>query len=205
MSEKWLREHPEYKKEYYQKNKEKIIAKVSEWQRNNSDRVNKKNRIWREKNREKYLEQQRLRMQRWRQENSEKNKEIQKIYRENNREKCREECRKWRTMNPEKAREATRIWRANNPDKIEEYVKIHAPIYYQENRDKILIRMMPYRMILNDNSVCSICLSKEKIVVHHKDRNHKNNNPENLQILCSSCHSKLHNPIGIKFATRGGV
>lgn len=28
--------------------------------------------------------------------------------------------------------------------------------------------------------------------VHHKDRNHKNNDLENLEVLCPTCHSLEH-------------
>lgn len=28
--------------------------------------------------------------------------------------------------------------------------------------------------------------------VHHKDRDHKNNRPENIEILCPNCHSEEH-------------
>lgn len=40
--------------------------------------------------------------------------------------------------------------------------------------------------------MCEICGSKEHLCVHHKDTNRKNNNPENLQTLCRSCHTKEH-------------
>lgn len=39
---------------------------------------------------------------------------------------------------------------------------------------------------------CEICLSLEKICVHHKDENPSNNSKDNLQILCSLCHNRLH-------------
>ena len=40
---------------------------------------------------------------------------------------------------------------------------------------------------------CSICGEIEgQIDVHHKDENRKNNKVENLQVLCASCHAKLH-------------
>lgn len=29
--------------------------------------------------------------------------------------------------------------------------------------------------------------------VHHKDKNHSNNNPNNLMTVCSSCHQRVHN------------
>ena len=39
---------------------------------------------------------------------------------------------------------------------------------------------------------CSICKSTENLEVHHKDRNWKNNESNNLETLCHSCHMKLH-------------
>ena len=39
---------------------------------------------------------------------------------------------------------------------------------------------------------CSICGSKEDLVLHHKDFNHQNNELENMQLLCKSCHIKIH-------------
>lgn len=112
-------------------------------------------------------------------------------------------------MNPEE-REKHRIymneWRLKNPEKVKEIQKIHAPIYYQENRDKILARLLPYREILTEKSNCELCCQEkdEKLVVHHKDKDRKNNDKNNLMVLHASCHSKLHNPVGIKFGTRGG-
>ena len=39
---------------------------------------------------------------------------------------------------------------------------------------------------------CEICGSKEKLLVHHLDRNHNNCTKENLQTLCKKCHQNLH-------------
>jgi len=42
---------------------------------------------------------------------------------------------------------------------------------------------------------CSICKkTKEKVdlVRHHKDKNTTNNNENNIQILCRSCHVRFH-------------
>jgi len=40
---------------------------------------------------------------------------------------------------------------------------------------------------------CSICgETNRQIDIHHKDQNRKNNKIENLQVLCASCHAKLH-------------
>jgi hypothetical protein len=39
---------------------------------------------------------------------------------------------------------------------------------------------------------CSECGTDNDLHVHHIDRNPANNDPANLQTLCSSCHLKLH-------------
>lgn len=39
---------------------------------------------------------------------------------------------------------------------------------------------------------CSECPATTDLHVHHIDRNHKNDDQDNLITLCSSCHLKLH-------------
>jgi hypothetical protein len=43
-----------------------------------------------------------------------------------------------------------------------------------------------------DHYSCNICESQEDLVIHHKDCNKKNCNPNNLITLCRRCHSKVH-------------
>jgi hypothetical protein len=40
--------------------------------------------------------------------------------------------------------------------------------------------------------VCNRCGSENEIVVHHKDRNRKNNDITNLEVLCKKCHQHEH-------------
>lgn len=47
-----------------------------------------------------------------------------------------------------------------------------------------------YRKFLKTN--CEDCKSKIKLQIHHKDKNRKNNNINNLITLCSKCHKKYH-------------
>ena len=70
----------------------------------------------------------------------------------------------------------------------------------------VLISYVPSRMreviLSRDNHKCRVCLSKEKIVIHHKDgtgetsiKNKEiktNNDIKNLISLCPSCHTSLH-------------
>jgi len=44
---------------------------------------------------------------------------------------------------------------------------------------------------------CEICSSPRFLVKHHISYE-----PEVIQILCRSCHSKLHHPKGLKFGKR---
>lgn len=44
---------------------------------------------------------------------------------------------------------------------------------------------------------CEICGSSTNIDVHHIDFNWKNNSIDNLQVVCRSCHMKIHNPKGV--------
>lgn len=39
---------------------------------------------------------------------------------------------------------------------------------------------------------CSLCGSTNKLIAHHIDKNFKNNNLDNLSIVCRGCHNKIH-------------
>lgn len=39
---------------------------------------------------------------------------------------------------------------------------------------------------------CAICYGAKFLTVHHKDKNVKNNDLENLQIICRDCHNEIH-------------
>ena len=41
---------------------------------------------------------------------------------------------------------------------------------------------------------CEICGRSGRLHVHHRDLNPMNNEPENLQTLCGSCHHRSHSP-----------
>ena len=52
-----------------------------------------------------------------------------------------------------------------------------------------------YRSIAfhNHKHQCEKCKTKdEKLEVHHKDENRNNNIPENLMLVCHTCHLKIH-------------
>ncbi len=39
---------------------------------------------------------------------------------------------------------------------------------------------------------CRQCSATTNLCVHHKDGDHMNNTPDNLEVLCMSCHSRMH-------------
>jgi hypothetical protein len=45
-----------------------------------------------------------------------------------------------------------------------------------------------YKLHLN----CEVCNSVDKLITHHKDGDYKNNQVENLMVVCRSCHNKIH-------------
>ena len=50
--------------------------------------------------------------------------------------------------------------------------------------------------ILEKERKCEVCGSTSHIDIHHKDGNFQNNTPENIMVVCRSCHLKIHNPKG---------
>lgn len=52
-------------------------------------------------------------------------------------------------------------------------------------------------LIQGKEMVCEKCGSTKSIDVHHIDGNRNNNTPENLMVLCRSCHMKEHKEKGV--------
>lgn len=49
-----------------------------------------------------------------------------------------------------------------------------------------------------DDNTCQLCRAKEKLLIHHIDLDDRNNNTDNLIVLCASCHVRYHRTNGIK-------
>jgi len=49
----------------------------------------------------------------------------------------------------------------------------------------------PYRRKIK-KSVCGKCGTTKSLGIHHKDFDHYNDAPENLEVLCVGCHMSLH-------------
>lgn len=62
-------------------------------------------------------------------------------------------------------------------------------------RDKVKDeRALKLHLLALRDSTCERCGydKKEILNVHHKDRNHGNNDVENLELLCPNCHAEEH-------------
>jgi 5-methylcytosine-specific restriction endonuclease McrA len=55
-------------------------------------------------------------------------------------------------------------------------------------------QMLKYRKtFLSVQQKCSVCgTTKERLLIHHIDRNYKNNRLDNCQVVCRGCHNRIH-------------
>lgn len=84
-----------------------------------------------------------------------------------------------------------RKWSADNPDKMQEY--------RQKAKDNYSFGGNRMNALERDNYTCQRCGAKEDLHVHHIDgngvttpREQQNNALNNLQTLCRSCHTTVH-------------
>lgn len=61
----------------------------------------------------------------------------------------------------------------------------------QNGRFKDGTQSTMYRQMI-DKDCCNKCGETENLVIHHKDGVHTNNKPDNLEVLCSPCHTGHH-------------
>lgn len=48
-----------------------------------------------------------------------------------------------------------------------------------------------YRTMV-EKDACVRCAATDNLCIHHKDGDHYNNTPSNLEVMCMSCHSSMH-------------
>lgn len=110
---------------------------------------------------------------------------------EETREKMRK-ARNKRLIQPNKGKKFSKEWRENlgksrRGEKNGNWQDGKSFEPYSVDWTKILRKSIRER----DHYICQLC-SKYGDVVHHKDYNKKNCNPDNLIILCRSCNSKVN-------------
>jgi hypothetical protein len=59
-----------------------------------------------------------------------------------------------------------------------------------------------YRAMV-EKTHCNRCGTTKALVIHHKDGVHMNNTPDNLEVLCSPCHSSHHKQEWWRFRKAG--
>lgn len=68
---------------------------------------------------------------------------------------------------------------------------------YVDGRSSIAGDIWRKIALINKPPICEICGTYSEgrnLHVHHKDRNRKNNNLENLQVVCCLCHNNIIHP-----------
>jgi hypothetical protein len=124
--------------------------------------------------------------------------------------------------NQKRQREAAEIWEARRADIVRLYAdgtwsQAQIADHYavsQQAMAKVLARMgiaaksrsragqqngrfkdgsesTAYRKMIAKDA-CVRCGVTENLCIHHKDEDHTNNVPSNLEVMCMSCHSAMH-------------
>lgn len=106
------RRQQEYKRQYYEANREAILAKQQRYREANRDKLNAHQRQYRQANRDKLSEPMREARRRW----VEKNPGYQLQWREKNREELRARGRQGYRANSDAINERNRRWREKNPE-----------------------------------------------------------------------------------------
>ena len=105
-------------KNYYNKNKDRILEQQRQYQRENREKCNEYQRDYREKNKDKvlnnrrqYQEENKQRIQEYKRQYRQKNKDKIKQYHEKNKDKIREQQKQWYEKNKDKRLEYKRQYR----------------------------------------------------------------------------------------------
>lgn len=96
-NKRWWKENPDYKQQYYIKNKEKINKQTKDYYENNKDELNEHYKKYREEHKDKISEYKKN----YAKENKDKIREYKKQHYEANKDKINEINRKYKVENPE--------------------------------------------------------------------------------------------------------
>lgn len=95
---------------------------------------------------------------------------------------------------PQKRREYARRFYSSPEQKAKKREYDHARYerLKPQTRERNSRWLYPHRFAYDGEWVCAECGSTDRPVIHHRDHDHSNNDPENLMCLCRSCHARLH-------------
>lgn len=123
-------------------------------------------------------------------------------WKRNNRDKCNASQKEWIKNNPEKYLEMQRKTYHKHIEKRRKYSReLRKRLRKERGYDGEDIRRNGEMAKQLQGKKCELCESINNLCIHHKDNNGRNalnkklrpnNNPDNLIVLCQSCHGKLH-------------
>ena len=123
-----------------------------------------------------------------------KNPNKDKEYREKNKEQLNTKKREYYQLHKEEYSERRKNWRKNNKIRYREL----ANKYQKENPEKVKAqRIANNKIILDKNSLCAFCNSKNNLEKHHVDYSE----PLKVEILCRVCHNEVHKKYPCKAKT----
>jgi len=142
------------KKEYYRKNRKKILYNKKKYYQKNKEKILKKTKLyhkfWYQKNKKRRQQQ----IREWYQENKEKSKQYHKKWYQKNKRKISQQSKKYYQKNIERIRERNRKYNQKNKEKILQYKG-----WWQKYQRKVNPR---YRLNENMGSVIARSLKNKK-------------------------------------------
>ena len=119
----------EYRKKYYEANKDKIRENSRKYREENKDKIKEDGKKYYVENKDKKRDD----VRKYYVENKDKIRDDRKKYREENKDKIRQHNKKYSAENKDKIRDDGKKYREENKDKIRQSNKK----YFAENKDKI--------------------------------------------------------------------
>lgn len=88
--------------------------------------------------------------------------------------------KQWREDNPEK-------WKKSSRKAMRKYKKKYRKEHPEKFRDWV-------RIIIKNTlgNKCSKCNSTQNLEIHHKNKDYQNSTINDVELLCKSCHLKIH-------------
>lgn len=196
----------EYKKLYYQKNKDKLLKEFKNYRLSHADKISAYKKEYSIKNKTELS----LKNKKYYEENKEELLKKQKEYRAINKDKISDYYKKYYILNQDKLREYKCLYNRLNREKIADKKRKYRQIY----KDKISQRELEYSnnrsaelwydwFMFHENarryakkynlkpSKCPICWVDDKIQIHHPSYE-RFENWKDVVFCCARCHQRIH-------------
>jgi len=197
----------EYKKQWYEKNKERLKQQQKEYSEKNKEKINQRRKEYREKNKEKVSNEKKQ----WYENNKERILEKRKEYYEVNKERINEYKKSWYLKNHLREIQKRRTYRKLNIDAIKAGKKLYLIKYPMRNalkcRDwkrrnplwqrkhilkKYNLTQIEYEQLLTlQNNSCYICGIKQNMIKKNLCVDHDHATGKVRGLLCVKCNTLL--------------